>query len=509
MRQGTVGDARMVSKRESEWWVAMGAAVESRQHIGRESRGAVVKSLRQASKRGEEWAYDPFMWLSLYQDAWQMQRAGVVSLCSKPFNPFYLDRSDRLIREEERYARWLLGYDARRPAPASVMADHRVWAFARLTQAAVEDSDTLQLLYDAVSRPDHINRGAAIEALWSGASRGQWVAIEAFVQRLIEIARDWGDSSREDAIRALEQAAGTGHQMALDTLVEIAQDRRDSSRETAIKALREAADEGNEAAVGTLVAIALDPENSSREAAIGALGTAAHEGQEAAVIAEALAGIARNPADIEREAAISALMWFAWGGQQLAVDTLAGIALDKNDCSRGVAIRALRWPAQYGGHDTALDTLISIALDPDDPSREVAIDELGSIAMEGRRVHVGVETLVRIIKDRDDPSRNAAIRALDGAAGEGDELALQTLAGIARNPDNSYREAAVEELISAADAAMGGEQAALDILVEVAPDLDDSTREAVLKGIERIARSHYKKRLRPLAGDALRKIEGR
>ncbi len=369
--QGLFGESPEISKRERTWWVEFGAGLESRQHLGGNVRGALLKRLREASGLGEKWAFEPCILLGLYDDAWRIQRASVSGpgTTSVLASIVYLERNARMDRELDGYARWLLGHDALHSAPEGVTAVHRREASGTLGHTAVRYPDTLRLLIDEVHRPCRIDRGDAIVSLGCAVQGGH----QAGLDTLVRIARDPDDEDRESAIFALDYAAGMGHRAVLDALAAIALDRTDRYRQSAIFALGWAVRRRHGAALDTLVKIALDPDEDDREAAISALGEAIGAGHGAAL--DTLVKIALDPDEDDREAAISALGEAIGAGHGAALDTLVKIALDQRDPCRNDAIVQLGW-AFVLGWDIVQKTLWEIALHPDGRSVEEAIDLL-------------------------------------------------------------------------------------------------------------------------------------
>ncbi len=263
MSQGLFGESPEISKRERTWWVEFGARVESRQHLGPDVRGTLLGRLRVASEQGAKWAFQPCIWLGLWDDAWQIEAAS-------PPNPG-VPISDREDREEDRYARWLLGYDPLRPAPAGVTPDDRAQAIYSLGRTAIRYSDTLRLLLEIAEQVADSNRMIVIHAPTEAWSR----------------AHTWGglESTRVNAIYALSEVAERGDEAVLKTLAQIALDAADSDRTCAMSALSGAASKGHHAALSTLARIAQDPDNSDmdRVSAIVSLDPAAALGHQLAL----------------------------------------------------------------------------------------------------------------------------------------------------------------------------------------------------------------------------------
>ncbi len=148
-----MGDKESVSEEELGWWVALGAGVESRQHLDAGLRTSLQTCLGEASGKVAKWAFEPCVRLGLWDEAWKIEDEG--------WHGVSYDQADRFL---DGYARWLLG-NGSRPPPTRVTRWVKETAVHSLGRTAVLYKDTSGLLLELASQRKHPLRQEAISAL--------------------------------------------------------------------------------------------------------------------------------------------------------------------------------------------------------------------------------------------------------------------------------------------------------------------------------------------------------
>ncbi len=252
-----------ISVREMRWWLTVAARWEAKQHLGEGSRAFVCGRIQTASATSERWAFSPCVWLSLYDEAWQIQAPGDV--------PYYcvddlpVDDNQAVV-----YACWVLGLDSR-PAPEGVTDLHQDGLFDFvLGERAEWDDAILTRLLEIASSPGHPSRALATESLYQAACVGNERAIEALMLSAIddgESGIDDGSSAQGAALSTLGDAAYAGNPRVVDALCWLARDRSYQYRPLAIWALGDVVEGDRSGAIVALKAIAVDPTDPHRDIA--------------------------------------------------------------------------------------------------------------------------------------------------------------------------------------------------------------------------------------------------
>ncbi len=241
------GTKHFDSSAEHRWWVRLWARVETKEHLGGPVRQTLMDLLRAPGR--EWWAFDPFVRLGLFLQAWAIQR----TLSLRPWEPL------PLVADCAAATEYAIGILSKSPHwhPSTVRSHHRETALEILGVRAKLDRRSRDVLLGIARDSTNPDRARAAAALRLAADNGDDEALLT----LVGAASSRGTRYRREAIGALGWLAGGGFSMALDGLVAVARDRNDPKRWDAIVELGEAAVDGADAALLALRAVADDPDD--------------------------------------------------------------------------------------------------------------------------------------------------------------------------------------------------------------------------------------------------------